>query len=64
MIARKGILATTISDIASEAGRSAASFYNYYALEGSHGSPNGALRFRNEGPRTNTTGDREPNPTN
>jgi len=30
VIARKGILATTISDIAAEAGRSAASFYNYY----------------------------------
>ncbi len=30
VIARKGILATTISDIASEAGRSTASFYNYY----------------------------------
>jgi AcrR family transcriptional regulator len=30
VIARKGILATTISDIATEAGRSTASFYNYY----------------------------------
>jgi AcrR family transcriptional regulator len=30
LIARKGILATTISDIAAEAGRSTASFYNYY----------------------------------
>jgi AcrR family transcriptional regulator len=30
LIARKGILATTIADIASESGRSAASFYNYY----------------------------------
>jgi len=30
VVARKGILATTISDIAAEAGRSAASFYNYY----------------------------------
>ena len=30
VIARKGILATTIADIAAEAGRSAASFYNYY----------------------------------
>jgi AcrR family transcriptional regulator len=28
VIARKGILATTIADIAAEAGRSAASFYN------------------------------------
>ncbi len=30
VIARKGILATTVSDIATEAGRSTASFYNYY----------------------------------
>ena len=30
VVARKGILATTISDIAGEAGKSAASFYNYY----------------------------------
>ncbi len=30
VIARKGFLATTVSDIAAEAGRSAASFYNYY----------------------------------
>jgi AcrR family transcriptional regulator len=30
VIARKGILATTISDIATEAQRSTASFYNYY----------------------------------
>ncbi|ORW94036.1 TetR family transcriptional regulator [Mycobacterium szulgai] len=30
VIARKGILATTIADIAAEAGRSSASFYNYY----------------------------------
>jgi AcrR family transcriptional regulator len=30
VIARKGILATTIADIAAESGRSAASFYNYY----------------------------------
>ncbi len=30
VIARKGILATTIADIAAEAGRSTASFYNYY----------------------------------
>jgi AcrR family transcriptional regulator len=30
VIARKGFLATTIFDIASEAGKSAASFYNYY----------------------------------
>jgi AcrR family transcriptional regulator len=30
VIARKGILASTIADIAAEAGRSTASFYNYY----------------------------------
>lgn len=30
VIARKGILATTVSDIATEAGKSTASFYNYY----------------------------------
>ena len=30
VIARKGILATTISDNAAEAGKSTASFYNYY----------------------------------
>lgn len=30
VIARKGVLATTIADITAEAGRSAASFYNYY----------------------------------
>jgi AcrR family transcriptional regulator len=30
VIVRKGILATTVSDIAVEAGRSTASFYNYY----------------------------------
>ncbi|MBI3214760.1 MAG: TetR/AcrR family transcriptional regulator [Mycobacterium sp.] len=30
VIARKGILAATVSDIAAEAGKSPASFYNYY----------------------------------
>ncbi|OBF16364.1 TetR/AcrR family transcriptional regulator [Mycobacterium sp. ACS4331] len=30
VIARKGILAATVADIAAEAGRSPASFYNYY----------------------------------
>ena len=47
VIARKGILATTIADIATEAGRSAASFYNYYdskeAMVGQW-----AVRFRDE----------------
>ncbi len=30
VIARKGVLAATVADIAAEAGRSTASFYNYY----------------------------------
>lgn len=30
VVARKGILATTVADITNEAGRSTASFYNYY----------------------------------
>jgi Bacterial regulatory proteins, tetR family len=30
VVARKGILATTVADIAAEAGRSTASFHNYY----------------------------------
>ena len=30
VVARKGILATTVADIAAEAGKSTASFYNYY----------------------------------
>src|SRR6476659_10474387 len=30
VIARKGFLASTVADIAAEAGKSAASFYNYY----------------------------------
>ncbi len=30
VVARKGFLATTISDIAAEAGKSTAAFYNYY----------------------------------
>lgn len=47
VIARKGVLAATIADIAAEAGRSPASFYNYYdskeAMVGQW-----ALRFRDE----------------
>ncbi|MGV0627648.1 TetR/AcrR family transcriptional regulator [Mycolicibacter minnesotensis] len=47
VIARKGVLATTIADITTEAGRSAASFYNYYdskeAMVGQW-----AVRFRDE----------------
>ena len=47
VIARKGILATTISDIASEAGRSTASFYNYYDSKEAM-VREWALRFRDE----------------
>jgi AcrR family transcriptional regulator len=47
VIARKGILATTIADIATEAGRSTASFYNYYDSKEAM-VREWALRFRNE----------------
>ena len=47
VIARKGILATTVADIATEAGRSTASFYNYYASKEAM-VQEWALRFRNE----------------
>jgi AcrR family transcriptional regulator len=47
VIARKGILATTISDIAAEAGRSTASFYNYYGSKEAM-VRDWALRFRDE----------------
>jgi AcrR family transcriptional regulator len=47
VVARKGILATTISDIAAEAGRSAASFYNYYDSKEAM-VRQWALRFRDE----------------
>jgi AcrR family transcriptional regulator len=47
VIARKGILATTISDIAAEAGRSTASFYNYYDSKEAM-VREWALRFRGE----------------
>ncbi len=47
VIARKGILATTIADIAAEAGRSAASFYNYYDSK-EEMVRQWALRFRDE----------------
>ncbi len=47
VIARKGILATTVSDIAAEAGRSAASFYNYYDSKESM-VRQWAVRFRDE----------------
>jgi AcrR family transcriptional regulator len=47
VIARKGILATTIADIATEAGRSTASFYNYYDSKEAMVREWG-LRFRDE----------------
>ena len=47
VIARKGILATTISDIAVEAGKSTASFYNYYDSKEAM-VREWALRFRDE----------------
>jgi AcrR family transcriptional regulator len=47
VIARKGILATTVSDIAAEAGRSTASFYNYYDSKEAM-VREWALRFRDE----------------
>ncbi|MBS9533360.1 TetR/AcrR family transcriptional regulator [Mycobacterium sp. M1] len=54
VIARKGILATTIADIAAEAGRSTASFYNYYDSKEAMVTE-WALRFRDEaGERAST----------
>jgi AcrR family transcriptional regulator len=47
VISRKGILATTIADIAAEAGRSTASFYNYYDSKEAM-VREWALRFRDE----------------
>lgn len=47
VIARKGVLATTIADITTEAGRSAASFYNYYDSKEAM-VRQWALRFRDE----------------
>lgn len=47
VITRKGILATTIADIAAEAGRSTASFYNYYDSKEAM-VREWALRFRDE----------------
>jgi len=47
VIARKGILATTVADIAAEAGRSTASFYNYYDSKEAM-VREWALRFRDE----------------
>ncbi|MEE6178772.1 TetR/AcrR family transcriptional regulator [Mycobacterium sp. 050134] len=47
VVARKGIFATTIADIAAEAGRSAASFYNYYESKEAM-VRQWAVRFRDE----------------
>lgn len=47
VITRKGILSTTISDIAAEAGRSTASFYNYYDSKEAM-VREWAVRFRDE----------------
>jgi AcrR family transcriptional regulator len=47
VIARKGILASTISDIAAEAGKSTASFYNYYDSKEAM-VREWAVRFRDE----------------
>jgi AcrR family transcriptional regulator len=47
VIARKGILAVTIADIAAEANRSTASFYNYYDSKEAM-IREWALRFRDE----------------
>ena len=47
VIARKGVLATTVADIASEAGKSTASFYNYYDSKEAM-VREWALRFRDE----------------
>lgn len=47
VVARKGILATTVSDIAAEAGRSTASFYNYYDSKEAM-VREWAVRFRDE----------------
>ena len=47
VIARKGILATTVADIAAEAGRSTASFYNYYDSKEAM-VREWAVRFRDE----------------
>jgi AcrR family transcriptional regulator len=47
VVSRKGILATTISDIAAEAGRSTASFYNYYDSKEAM-VREWAVRFRDE----------------
>ncbi|WP_099021068.1 TetR/AcrR family transcriptional regulator [Mycolicibacterium palauense] len=47
VVARKGILAATVADIAAEAGKSTASFYNYYDSKEDM-VRQWALRFRDE----------------
>lgn len=47
VVTRKGILATTVADIAAEAGRSTASFYNYYDSKEAM-VRDWAVRFRDE----------------
>lgn len=54
VIARKGILATTVADIAAEAGKSTASFYNYYDSKEAM-IRQWALRFRDEANRRAAT---------
>jgi AcrR family transcriptional regulator len=62
VIARKGILATTISDIAAEAGKSTASFYNYYDSKEAM-VREWAVRFRDEA-RQRSRAAAEPDLTN
>jgi len=62
VIARKGILATTISDIAAEAGKSTASFYNYYDSKEAM-VREWAVRFRDEA-RVRSQAAAEPGLTN
>jgi AcrR family transcriptional regulator len=62
VIARKGILATTISDIAAEAGKSTASFYNYYDSKEAM-VREWAVRFRDEA-RVRSRAAAEPGLTN
>ncbi|MCV7061324.1 TetR/AcrR family transcriptional regulator [Mycolicibacterium vaccae] len=62
VVARKGILATTIADIAGEAGRSTASFYNYYDSKEAM-VREWAVRFRDEA-RTRALAAARPDVTN
>jgi AcrR family transcriptional regulator len=59
VIARKGVLATTVADITAEAGRSTASFYNYYDSKEAM-VREWAVRFRDEA-RERTKAAAEPN---